>query len=352
MLKSVSAGTRAMVVSLSTIRGMDDIHTETAMSAATANASLGEGSELQKPLRTGSTEMRAYSEASNADEGVIIGRSSSAPNSARKSSARLRQTAQTARCSSTKWRSAASARPSRYSTNLFSIPAQLFANRSVLLILASHLLQRNAGNLFRIQKWRKLHAQRFVGAKKQRFQGALRALQNPRNFIVIKLLILVQQHGRSLLLGQVMNGSQNHFRTAARYQILFHGGRMIGNFQDRTLIVANLEGLIHGDLNLAMAIVPYGVQRQVRGDAEHPGGELRARGVILARSINTKKYFLGQILRDSRVAHHAVEEIDKRKPVLAEQKLEGPFIPGFYVQHQLDVGSCHGLHIVYNPHPI
>jgi hypothetical protein len=32
-----------------------------------------------------------------------------------------------------------------------------------------------------------------------------------------------------------------------------------------------------------------------------------------------------------------------------EQKLEGQFVPGFYVQHQLDVGPDHGLHSVSNP---
>ena len=32
-----------------------------------------------------------------------------------------------------------------------------------------------------------------------------------------------------------------------------------------------------------------------------------------------------------------------------EQKLEGQLVPGFYVQHQLDVGPGHGLHSLSNP---
>ena len=69
----------------------------------------------------------------------------------------------------------------------------------------------------------------------------------------------------------------------------------------------------------------------------------------LARAVDAEKHFLRQIFRTRRVAHHAVEEIDQRSPVLAEQKLEGRFVPGFHVQHQLDVGPGHGLHSLSNP---
>ena len=98
-----------------------------------------------------------------------------------------------------------------------------------------------------------------------------------------------------------------------------------------------------------MPVVSNRIQRQIRGDPEHPGGEFRTGRVVLARAVDAEKYFLGQILRDGRIPHHPVEKIDKGNPVLAEQKLEGLFIPGFYVQHQLDVGPCHSLHTLFNP---
>src|SRR5260370_25073794 len=83
-----------------------DIQTEMAISDVTAKASLGEGSKLQKPRRAGSAAMRALSDASNAGEGDIAGRPSSALQRARNSSARERQETPTARRSSTASRSA------------------------------------------------------------------------------------------------------------------------------------------------------------------------------------------------------------------------------------------------------
>src|SRR5437879_6767981 len=44
-----------------------------------------------------------------------------------------------------------------------------------------------------------------------------------------------------------------------------------------------------------------------------------------------------------------MEEIDYRSPILAQQKLERRIVSGLHVQHQLDVGPGHGLHIVSNP---
>jgi|ERR1700730_12858151 len=107
--------------------GNEDIQTDMAISAVTAKASLGDGNQPQKPTRAGSAAMRARNDASNAGDGEIDGRSSSALHSARNSSVRERQEAQANRCSSTAWRSAGCARPSRYSTSLDSRDAQFFS---------------------------------------------------------------------------------------------------------------------------------------------------------------------------------------------------------------------------------
>src|ERR1700686_903174 len=118
-------------------RGAEDIQTDMATSAVTANAILGDGIQSQKPRRGGSAAIRARNDASNAGDGEIAGRSSSALQSARNSSARKRQEAQPDRCSSTAWRSAGRARPSRYSTNLLSNAAHCFPLRSVPNIWSS-----------------------------------------------------------------------------------------------------------------------------------------------------------------------------------------------------------------------
>src|SRR5258708_23447327 len=91
MLKSASTGTPVIAVSLMVTRGMEAIQTDMATSAVTANASLGEGSQLQKPRRAGSAAMRARSEASNAGDGQITGGSPSPLHGWRTSSAHLRQ---------------------------------------------------------------------------------------------------------------------------------------------------------------------------------------------------------------------------------------------------------------------
>src|SRR5713101_5726558 len=199
MLKSASTGTPVIALSLMVTRGIEAIQTDMATSAVTANASVGEGSQLQKPRRAGSAAMRARSEASNARDGEITGRSSSALQRWRNSSARLRQLEQAVRCSSTARRSAGLARPSKYSTSLSSIPAQRSAFRSVLLIWPSLPSVPAASNSYRIHQGCKLRAQRFVRAEQQRLQRALRTFQDPRDFIVIKLLVLMYQHSRALL---------------------------------------------------------------------------------------------------------------------------------------------------------
>jgi hypothetical protein len=74
-------------------RGTEDSQTDVATSAVTAKASLGDGIQSQKLRRAGSAAIRARKDASNAGEGEIAGRSSSALQSARNSSARKRQEA-------------------------------------------------------------------------------------------------------------------------------------------------------------------------------------------------------------------------------------------------------------------
>jgi hypothetical protein len=104
-------------------RGIEDSQNDTATSAVAAKTNLGEGTQFQKLRRAGSAEMRARKDASNDGEGEIAGTSSSVLHSERNSSARERQEAQLARCSSTAWRSAGRARPSMYATNLLSSAA-------------------------------------------------------------------------------------------------------------------------------------------------------------------------------------------------------------------------------------
>ena len=82
-------------------RGPEDIQTDMTTSAVTAKASLDDGSQFQKLRGAGSAAIRARNDASNSDDGEIAGRSSSALESARNSSARVRQETQPDRCSST-----------------------------------------------------------------------------------------------------------------------------------------------------------------------------------------------------------------------------------------------------------
>ncbi len=81
--------------------GREDSQTDMTTSAVTAKASLGDGIQSQKPRGAGSAAMRARNAASNAGDGEIAGRSSSALQSPRNSSTRKRQEAQLDRCSST-----------------------------------------------------------------------------------------------------------------------------------------------------------------------------------------------------------------------------------------------------------
>ena len=84
-------------------------------------------------------------------------------------------------------------------------------------------------------------------------------------------------------------------------------------------------------------------------NTEQPGGELRAREVILARAINPEENLLRQVLCRCRVPNHSIEEINQWRPILL-QKVEGRSVPRLHVQHELDVGPGHSLHSVSNTH--
>src|SRR5579863_7833433 len=228
-------------------RGTEDSQTDITSRAVTAKANLGDGSQPQNLRRWGSSAIRARNEASNAGDGEIAGRSSSALQSVRNSSARKRQEAQPDRCSSTAWRSAGLARPSRYSTNLLSSAAHCFRllfslpnigpslpHRTSNPACAKNSPQKKSGGLSaavsrhsihphrRTHEWRQLDAQRFISSEQQRFQRAFRTFQDARDFVIIQFLILVQQHRCPLFFRERMYRFQNHFRAAARHEFLLH----------------------------------------------------------------------------------------------------------------------------------
>src|SRR5580658_3820352 len=89
------------MVGLVVTPGSEDSQTDKTISAATAKASRGEGSQSQKLRGARSAAMRARKHASNAGDGEISGRPSSALHTAWKPSTRERHAAQTPRCSST-----------------------------------------------------------------------------------------------------------------------------------------------------------------------------------------------------------------------------------------------------------
>ena len=80
-------------------------------------------------------------------------------------------------------------------------------------------------------------------------------------------------------------------------------------------------------------MVAQRIQREVGCNPEQPGGELRARLVIFPRAIHPQKNFLGQIFRLFPAPNHPVQEIDQRRPIALEQKLERLLVARLYVQH-------------------
>src|SRR5581483_9571289 len=67
---------------------------------------------------------------------------------------------------------------------------------------------------------RQLHSERLVRSKQQRLQRALRTTQDLCDFRIIQFLVLVQQHRRSLLLRQFVDGVPDHLPFRLLHQVL------------------------------------------------------------------------------------------------------------------------------------
>src|SRR5882724_3435870 len=188
-------------------------------------------------------------------------------------------------------------------------------------------------------QWGQLHSQRFVRPEEQRLQRALRAPQNLRNFRIVQLLILMQQNRRALLLRQLFNCMANHFFPRLFHQVLLDVRMLVCHFH-RSLVAIFRVGhdrRVHGNLQLLVPMVAQRIQREIGCNPKEPGGELRAWLVIFPRAIHPQKNFLGQIFRLFPAPNNPVQEIDQRRPIALEQKLERLLVARLYVQHQLDV---------------
>jgi hypothetical protein len=86
------------------------------------------------------------------------------------------------------------------------------------------------------------------------------------------------------------------------------------------------------------ACVSAPVERNVGGDAEQPGGELRIRLVFCARAINADEHVLGQLLRDGVVANQAIQMADHRIPVPVEEQVKAGPVASGNLHHQGCIG--------------
>ena len=156
----------------------------------------------------------------------------------------------------------------------------------------------------------KPRAQRFIGPEQQRFDGGFRTAQHRRDLRILHLLVFVHQYRRALLRRQRFDrlpdllesspaaaGSARWWRTGPAAGVPRHPGgsssRLSCAFSCRT--------------------IPHPVQRQMCRDTEKPSGELGRRLIGGARSIDPKKNFLRQLLRDSLVLHHPIQEMNHRR---------------------------------------
>src|SRR5712664_1072711 len=213
----------------------DPSHTIASSSIDAANATLGDGANhSHQPCFAGSAATRACTRKSNAADGSILGNSSSSTFTARNSFTCTRHAAHVSRCFSISSRSPSFRRPSTYPMIFFSIRVQLMTSfpSGPLLLLA---VLRNEGGQF--------HPQRFVCPEQQRFQRALRTLQNLRNLSVIQLLILVQQHCRPLLFRQFLNRVPDRLLPRLFDQMLLDVRVLLGDIQ--RLLVTVLRIRLH-----------------------------------------------------------------------------------------------------------
>src|SRR2546430_17496441 len=118
-------------------------------------------------------------------------------------------------------------------------------------------------HLRRPNQRRQFHSQCFVSSEEQRFQGAFRTAEDARYFIVIHLLILVQQDGGPLLLGQGLHCAADLLGAVAPDEFHFNAGLPVSDFQRRLLALSigrTIEsGTIDGDFLLTITPVAQGV---------------------------------------------------------------------------------------------
>jgi hypothetical protein len=101
-------------------------------------------------------------------------------------------------------------------------------------------------------------------------------------------------------------------------------GRVLVGYLERLFIPVFGGGhrSIHRDFQLLMPVVPQRVKRQIGGNPEEPGGELRAGYILLTRAVHANKNFLGQVFRLFPAPNHPVQEIDQRSPIALQEKAE------------------------------
>ena len=79
------------------------------------------------------------------------------------------------------------------------------------------------------------------------------------------------------------------------------------------------------------------VQREMGGDAEQPGGELRRRLIAHPRAVHAEKRLLREFLGHGVILHHAVDELDHRSAVPLHQHSETRRVAVANAQHQLRI---------------
>ena len=145
---------------------------------------------------------------------------------------------------------------------------------------------------------------------------------------VVHLFILMQQNGRALLFRQ--RGIARRMNSARSRSIMCSSMRISRGRQFAAAPASSSSSRrVERNFHLPVPVVAHRIQRQIRRDAEEPGGELRARRILLPRAVHPQKNLLRQVLRRRRVPHHPVEEIDQRRTILLQQKSKDASSPAF-----------------------
>ena len=119
---------------------------------------------------------------------------------------------------------------------------------------------------------RQSYSQCFVGPKQQRFHRRLRTTDHTRDLRVLHLFVLVHHHRGPLLGRQAVNRLPHLPQLRLVQQLLFYRPAPVRHLPARA--VRRL--LIQTGLRLLVAPVADPVERQMRRDAEQPGGKFRA----------------------------------------------------------------------------